>query len=157
MNEHEKWIEYAVRLSAEGMRGKHGGPFGAVIVKGGKAVGIGYNKVTSECDPTAHAEIVAIREACRTLGTFTLEGCEIYSSCEPCPMCLGAIYWAKLDKLYYANTRHDAADAGFSDDFIYSELGLPHGQRSIPSQHIDFPGAKEVFAEWLRMPDKILY
>lgn len=113
----------AIELAIEGVRANSGGPFGAVIVKNGEIIGEGWNQVTSTSDPTAHAEIVAIRRACEKLGTFHLEGCVIYTSCEPCPMCLGAIYWAKLEKIFYSCTRKDAASIGFADDFIYEEIG----------------------------------
>jgi len=116
---HEYFMEKAIELSLDNMRSGKGGPFGAIIVKDGKIVGSGANHVTSENDPTAHAEVVAIRDACKNLGTFQLDDCIIYTSCEPCPMCLGAIYWARPKAIYYANTRVDAANIGFDDDFIY--------------------------------------
>ena len=121
----------AIRLSIQKMRAGHGGPFGAVVVRGDKIVGRGWNQVTSTNDPTAHAEVVAIREACRRLKTFVLEGCELYTSCEPCPMCLSAIYWSRLDRLFYGNTRRDAAKIDFDDDLIYREVALPIHRRKL--------------------------
>src|SRR5215471_21434342 len=126
----------AVALSAEKMRAGLGGPFGCVIARNGEIIAEGSNHVTSANDPTAHAEVVAIREACRKLGTFSLEGCELYTSCEPCPMCLGAIYWARLDRVYYANTRVDAAAIGFDDAAIYREFGKPIDGRAVPFIHL---------------------
>ena len=124
-------MQEAIMLSLKGSADGKGGPFGAVVVKNGEIVGRGFNQVTSSNDPTAHAEVVAIRDACNNLGTFQLEDCEIYTSCEPCPMCLGAIYWARPSKVYYANTREDAAEIGFDDAFIYQEIPLPIHQRKI--------------------------
>jgi tRNA(Arg) A34 adenosine deaminase TadA len=126
----------AIRLARQMMLRGQGGPFGSVIVRGGAIVGRGWNQVPSTHDPTAHAEVVAIRDACRRLGTFRLEDCELYASCEPCPMCLGAIYWARLGGVYYAATRADAAAAGFQDDFLYEELGRPAGQRRLPTRQL---------------------
>src|SRR5438445_4850743 len=128
----QKFMREAIRLSIEMMRRGKGGPFGAIVVKGGRIVGRGCNQVTSGNDPTAHAEIVAIREACKRLKTFQLDGCELYTSCEPCPMCLSAIYWARLKRVYYANTRKDAAKILFDDDFLYREVGLPIAKRTLP-------------------------
>lgn len=126
MDKREKeFMKMAIDLSREGMAACKGGPFGAIVVKGNEVVGKGYNSVLSDNDPTAHAEITAIRNACKTLGSFQLEGCEIYTSCEPCPMCLGAIYWARPDRVYFANTRNDAEQAGFDDSFIYKEISSP--------------------------------
>jgi guanine deaminase len=147
----------AIELSLEMMRTNRGGPFGAVIVKDGKIVAEGYNRVTSANDPTAHAEIVAIRDACQTLGTYDLTGCEIYTSCEPCPMCLGAIYWARLDRIYFANDRQDAARVGFRDDFLYNEIPLPLQQRAIPTQSLLRDEGRAAFEEWDRKPDKVQY
>ncbi len=155
--EQKAFMAEAVRLSAEQMRLRHGGPFGAVVVKDGRVVAEGWNCVTSTNDPTAHAEVTAIRKACGALGTFSLEGCELYTSCEPCPMCLSAIYWARIDRVYYANTRHHAAEIGFDDALIYAEVSKPIDDRTIPMVRIDLPEAEAVFAEWARMPDKILY
>lgn len=151
------FMAQAIELSASRMRANLGGPFGVVIVKDGKVIAEGFNKVTSSNDPTAHAEVTAIREACKALGTFSLEGCEIYSSCEPCPMCLSAIYWARLDKIYFANTRQDAAAIGFDDEFLYLEVPKPIEDRSIPTIHLELDAAREVFEEWRVKPDKIMY
>ena len=147
----------AIALSAEKMRAGLGGPFGAVIVKDGQIIAEGFNQVTTANDPTAHAEVIAIREACRKLGRFSLEGCEIYSSCEPCPMCLAAIYWARLDALYFANTREDAAAIGFDDEALYREVPKPWGERSMPTEHVVLPEARQIFQEWQEKPDKIMY
>ncbi|MEK7590390.1 MAG: nucleoside deaminase [Patescibacteria group bacterium] len=150
-------MKEAVRLSFEGMRAGKGGPFGAVIVKDGKIIGTGFNQVTSANDPTAHAEIVAIRDACRNLKTFDLMKCEIYTSCEPCPMCLGAIYWARLNKIYYANTRKNAAAIDFSDNMIYEELAKPIIKRRLPMSGLDTPKAIKAFQEWAKKTDKTAY
>ena len=139
------------------MRNGLGGPFGCVIVKDGKIIGEGANQVTSSNDPTAHAEVVAIREACRTLGTFSLAGCEIYASCEPCPMCLASIYWARLDKAYFANNREDAAEIGFDDSFLYDEVAKPIDQRSLSLIHLPSEEAGSIFQEWRNKADKIPY
>ncbi|QQS28697.1 MAG: nucleoside deaminase [Sphingobacteriales bacterium] len=147
----------AIRLSAEGLKKGEGGPFGAVVVKDGKIIARGNNRVTSTNDPTAHAEVVAIRNACSALGTFQLTGCEIYTSCEPCPMCLGAIYWARPDKVYYANTRIDAADIDFDDYFIYQEISQSPEQRKIPFVHLPNPEALKVFTDWVNKTDKTKY
>ncbi len=134
-----------------------GGPFGAVIVCDGKIVGRGYNQVTTLFDPTAHAEVMAIREACRSLGRFELRGCELYTNCEPCPMCLAAIYWARLDRVFYACTRRDAAEIGFDDDFIYEELSREIAARSLPMEQIEREQSLELFREWVAKPDKLRY
>ena len=147
----------AIRLSLENMRSGKGGPFGAVIVKDGKIIARGFNQVTSTNDPTAHAEVVAIREACRELNSFQLEGCEIYTSCEPCPMCLGAIYWARPAKMYYANTKIDAAKIGFDDQFIYEEIDLHLSQRQLPSEQLLNDEALVAFQEWEDKINKIDY
>lgn len=157
MDEVKKFIEEAIKLSAEGSQSNKGGPFGCVIVKEGKVIARGSNSVTSLNDPTAHAEIVAIREACNYLNSFQLTGCEMYTSCEPCPMCLGAIYWARPDRVYYANSRVDAADAGFDDAFIYDEINISPGQRKIPMVHFPHPQAMKVFKMWKEKPDKVKY
>ena len=154
----ERTIEFmreAVRLSAEEMRKGAGGPFGAIIVKDDRIIAQGWNRVTSANDPTAHAEVTAIRNACDLLGTFSLAGCEIYSSCEPCPMCLAAIYWARLDRLYFANTREDAAAIGFDDAHIYGEVSKPIADRLIPTARLILPEAVSVFAEWHAKTDKV--
>jgi guanine deaminase len=147
----------AIELSLDMMRSGCGGPFGAVIVKDGKIVAEGFNQVISTNDPTAHAEVVAVRLACQALGTFDLTDCEIYTSCEPCPMCLSAIYWARLSRIYYANDRHDAAKIGFRDDFLYHEIPLPLDQRTIPIQPLLRAEGWAAFEEWDRKPDKIQY
>src|ERR1700742_2820488 len=128
----KKFMGEAIRISVQMMRRGQGGPFGAVVVRNGKIVGRGWNQVTSTNDPTAHAEIVAIRDACKRLKTFQLDDCELYTSCEPCPMCLSAIYWARFKRVFYANTRKDAAKILFDDDFLYREVSLPIRKRSIP-------------------------
>lgn len=154
MEREAKFMLEAIRLSRKGMENGDGGPFGCVVVKGEEIVGRGWNRVTSTNDPTAHAEVVAIRDACAHLGTFQLEGCEIYTSCEPCPMCLGAIYWARPAKLYYANTRFDAAEAGFDDAFIYEELPLPAEDRKITTTCLCREDALPVFREWQSKADR---
>lgn len=146
----------AIRLSIESVN-QGGGPFGAVILKDGVEIAAGYNQVTLKNDPTAHAEVTVIREAADKLNTFDLSGCEIYSSCEPCPMCLSAIYWARIDKLYFANTKDDAADAGFDDSFIYEQLALPEEQRSIPVVRMMRNEAIEAFELWKEKEDKTEY
>jgi guanine deaminase len=157
MSQKEDFMREAIRLSLENMRSGKGGPFGAVIVKDGKIIARGFNQVTSTNDPTAHAEVVAIREACKELGSFQLDGCEIYTSCEPCPMCLGAIYWARPEKMYYANTKVDAANIGFDDQFIYEEIELPLGNRKLQCEHLLNDEALVVFKEWSEKQDKIEY
>jgi guanine deaminase len=147
----------AIRLSAKQMRAGKGGPFGAVIVRKGKIIARGFNAVTSANDPTAHAEVMAIREVCRKLKTFKLDDCELYTSCEPCPMCLAAIYWARLKRVFYANTRQDAAKIGFDDDLIYRELSVPLSQRSMPMKQLLRKEALKTFAEWDAKPDKVEY
>jgi guanine deaminase len=151
------FMRHAVRLSAERMREGAGGPFGAVIVKDGKVIAEGWNRVTSTNDPTAHAEVSAIRDACQALGTFSLKGCDIYTSCEPCPMCLAAIYWARLDRIFFANSREDAAAIGFDDALIYGEVSKPIADRVIPTIKLPLPEAEAVFAEWQAKPDKVPY
>ncbi len=146
----------AVSLGREGMR-EQGGPFGAVVVCDGRIAGRGHNQVTTLFDPTAHAEVMAIREACRSLGRFDLRGCELYTSCEPCPMCLAAIYWARLERVFYACTRHDAAGIGFDDDFIYEQLALEIAARSLPMEQIEREHSLTLFREWMEKPDKISY
>jgi guanine deaminase len=157
MNNTQKFMDEAVLLSKRYMEQGSGGPFGCVIVKDGTIVGRGWNNVLAGNDPTAHAEVMAIRDACRTLGTYQLTGCDIYSSCEPCPMCMGAIYWARPDHVYYANTRHDAADTGFDDSFIYDELVLPLEQRRIPMIAMDKTNALEAFRLWLEKEEREQY
>ncbi len=151
------FMKEAIELSRKNIRDGKGGPFAAVVVKDEKVISRGTNLVTLTNDPTAHAEIVAIREACRALGTFQLTGCEIYTSCEPCPMCLGAIYWARPDKIYFANTHIDAAGIGFDDFFIYKEIALPVADRRIPMIQMMREEAFIAFEEWQRSQDKIHY
>jgi guanine deaminase len=153
----KKFLERAISLSRQGMESGQGGPFGCVIVKDNRIVGEGTNRVTSSNDPTAHAEVVAIREACGKLNTYQLDGCDIYTSCEPCPMCLGAIYWARPRKVIYANTREEAAAIEFDDDFIYSEINAPLGERRIPFIHYSHPAAKEIFVAWKNWDGKTKY
>lgn len=153
-----EFMQRAIQLSLENMRKGSGGPFGAVIVKNGKILGEGWNQVTSTNDPSAHAEVVAIREACRNLNHFDLEGeSEIYCSCEPCPMCLSAIYWARIDKIYFANTRQDAANIGFDDEFLYQEIVRPLPDRKVPIRQYCREEAQAVFTEWMQKTDKVLY
>jgi guanine deaminase len=147
----------ALALSLENVRSGRGGPFGAVIVRDGKIIAEGVNRVTATNDPTAHAEMVAIREACRKLESFELTECEIYSSCEPCPMCLGAIYWARPARVYFANSAADAAQAGFDDAFIYKELSAPHAGRKIPMIQLRHDEALAAFGAWRENSDKIRY
>jgi guanine deaminase len=153
----EAFMQRAVTLSVEAMRADRGGPFGAVIVRAGAIVAEGVNEVTSTNDPTAHAEVVAIRRACAALSTFELDDCEIYTSCEPCPMCLGAIYWARLARIYYANTRDDAARIGFDVAFLYREIAQPLDRRRIPTLRLAPPQAAAAFEEWAHKPDKVPY
>ncbi|MEP7372109.1 MAG: nucleoside deaminase [Chitinophagaceae bacterium] len=153
----KQFLERAIELSRKGMMDGHGGPFGCVIVRGDEIVGEGCNQVTSSNDPTAHAEIVAIRDACRRLNTYQLTGCDVYASCEPCPMCMGAIYWARPSRVIYANTKQDAAAIAFDDDFIYKEINTLMTDRKIPFLHFPHPLAKEVFEQWRILDDKKLY
>jgi len=153
----DQFMAEAIRLSRIKMRTNCGGPFGAVIVRQGKIIARGWNQVTSTNDPTAHAEVVAIRAACRKLGTFELAGCELYASCEPCPMCLAAIYWARLDKVYYGATRRDAARIDFDDAMIYREIAKLPSRRRIPSQNLLRTEALKVFTEWAQKTDKTSY
>ena len=155
--EQDAFMQRAVELSDQSMRNMAGGPFGAVIVKAGKIIAEGNNQVTSHKDPSAHAEIVAIRSACQTLDTFVLSGCEIYANAEPCPMCLGAIYWARLDRLYYANSRVEAAEIGFDDAFIYDEFAKPTDQRAIPTVRMASHDALAVFRAWPDLAEKTHY
>lgn len=154
---HEDYMRRAIELSREKMLDDGGGPFAAVVVMDGQIVGEGWNHVTCRNDPTAHAEVSAIRDACERLGTFSLEGAVIYTSCEPCPMCLAAIYWARISKVYYANTTEDASAIGFDDGFLYAELARPAEERSLPSERLYLDEARAVFAEWDAMPDKVEY
>jgi guanine deaminase len=151
------FMREAIRLSIRTMRRGQGGPFGAVVVRGGRIVGRGCNDVISTNDPTAHAEVVAIRDACRRLKTFQLDDCELYTSCEPCPMCLSAIYWARLKKIWYANTRKDAARIEFDDEFIYREVAKPMSARKLLMKQLLRNEALAAFKEWAAKPDKIRY
>ena len=147
----------AIELAIENVRLGQGGPFGAVVVRDGKIIAEGANRVTSTNDPTAHAEIVTIREACARLGLFELRGCELYSSCEPCPMCLGAIYWSRPDRVYFGSTAADASRAGFDDSLIYSEIPQPYAERKIPMMQMMSDEALEAFKAWERQPNKTPY
>ena len=147
----------AIKEAEAGMRGGRGGPFGCVIVRRGEIIARGSNCVTSTNDPTAHAEVTAIREACRKLATFSLADCELYTSCEPCPMCLAATYWARIPQLYYGNTRADAAAIGFDDDFIYQQIPLPPEKRTIAMQLLLRDEAQVAFQEWQANPEKVRY
>jgi guanine deaminase len=155
--EREDFMREAIRLSITNVEKAIGGPFGAVVVKNGKIIARGANSVTVTNDPTAHAEVVAIREACKVLNNFQLEGCEIYTSCEPCPMCLGAIYWARPDKLFYANSKEDASAVDFDDKFIYEELAKPIEQRKLFTQRMLNDEAIEAFKKWNESPMKTEY
>ena len=152
-----RFMREAIRLARLGMRRGRGGPFGAVIVRDGQIIARGSNQVTSKNDPTAHAEVVAIRAAARRLGTFQLADCELYTSCEPCPMCLAAIYWARIPVVYFANTRADAAAIGFDDDFFYRELARPISRRKLRMKQVLREEAKPVFEEWKNKADRISY
>ena len=155
MNQDELMRE-AIRLASANIE-NGGGPFGAVIARGGEIIATGVNRVTANCDPTAHAEVSAIRAAAQKLGTFNLSGCDIYSSCEPCPMCLGAIYWARLDRLFYGNTKADAAHIGFDDAFIYKELALPLSERTLRAEQLLGKEAIATFEAWEQKTDKTPY
>ncbi len=155
--EHEDFMRRAIELSREKMNAGEGGPFAAIIVRDGEVIGEGWNRVTSINDPTAHAEITAIREACARVGDFSLAGSVIYTSCEPCPMCLAAIYWARISKLYYANTSDDAAAIEFDDAFLYREIVTDQAHRSLPAARLLGDEAIAVFREWTAKPDKIEY
>jgi guanine deaminase len=157
MVERTKFMKRAIELSRINMVADVGGPFGAVIVRDGKIVGEGWNKVTSTNDPTAHAEVEAIRDACKKLSNFELKDCEIYTSCEPCPMCLAAIYWARIGRIYYGNTRDDAAAIQFDDEFLYREMAAPMQQRSIPIEPLLRDEALVVFREWSTKLDRTQY
>lgn len=158
MNESDKkFMQRAIELAEAGMDANAGGPFGCVIAKDGEIIGEGCNRVTSTNDPTAHAEIVAVREACQKLGAFQLDGCVIYTSCEPCPMCLGAIYWARPERVYFACTREDAANIGFDDRFIYEELEKANDERHLQIINLMRDEALTVFRKWQRKPDKQEY
>jgi tRNA(Arg) A34 adenosine deaminase TadA len=152
-----KFMREAVRISIQKMRRNQGGPFGAVIVLKGRIIARGWNRVTTANDPTAHAEVTAIRDACRILRTFRLDGCVLYTSCEPCPMCLAAIYWARIRRVFFGNTRRDAAQIAFEDDTIYRELAQPASRRRIRMKQILRNEAIEAFKEWRKKPDRVMY
>ncbi len=153
----EQFMREAIKLSINNVLSKKGGPFGCVIVKDGKIIATGANEVTSTNDPTAHAEVVAIRNACKELGTFQLDGCEIYTSCEPCPMCLSAIYWSRASKIYYANSKHDAAKIDFDDHFIYDEISKEMKDRTIPCEQVLREEALEAFELWYKLEGNVKY
>ena len=153
----QTFMKQAIELAQKNLDKKEGGPFGAIVVKDGKVIGRGVNTVTTNNDPTAHAEVNAIRDACKNIGSFQLDDCEIYSSCEPCPMCLGAIYWARPAKLYFAATKDDAALAGFDDSEIYREIALPKEHRKIPTEQVLQKEAQQVFNRWVNTDNKIEY
>ena len=154
---HEKFLQLAIDLASDNVTSGHGGPYGAIIVKDNELIAGSGNKVTSSLDPTAHAEIVAIRLACLKLNDFQLHDCILYTSCEPCPMCLGAIYWARLAKVYYACSHFDAAAANFDDSFIYDEILVPPSKRSIAMHHLNQPDALRPFKLWTEKSDKVVY
>jgi tRNA(Arg) A34 adenosine deaminase TadA len=156
-DQHDAFMRRAIEISRSKMQEGEGGPFGAVIVQGGVIIGEGWNRVVATHDPTAHAEIVAIRDACARVGAFRLADAEIYSSCEPCPMCLAAIMWARIERLYYANSRTDAAAIGFDDAVFYDEVALPPDARRLPAVRLLAGEARAVFAEWDRKADKVRY
>lgn len=155
--DHETFMRAAIALSQKNVDDGTGGPFGAVVVRDGEIIGEGTNQVTSANDPTAHAEVVAIRQACERLETFNLEGCVVYTSCEPCPMCLSAIYWARLDRIFYGNTKVDAAEIDFDDAFLYTEIPKPIGERSIPTEQMLHAESIKAFQAWAVSEDKIPY
>ena len=156
-NEHIQYMREAVMLAIKNLNKKNGGPFGAIVVKDGKVIARGVNSVTTDHDPTAHAEINAIRTACRKLKSHQLEGCDVYSSCEPCPMCLSALYWARPRKVYFGASRKDAENAGFDDAKIYEEMEKHHFFRELPNEQINIPEAAEVFVKWKNSEHKIEY
>lgn len=157
MRDHAEYLQLAIELAVVNALRNQGGPYGAVIVKNGTIIARGSNRVTADQDPTAHAEIMAIRQACRTLNDFQLHDCILYSNCEPCPMCLGAVYWARLARVYYAASRLDAAQAGFDDAYIYQELALPPGERHILMLQLELPEAQLPFQTWLEQSARIPY
>jgi len=157
MSSPEKYLNAAFHEAFQSLRNNIGGPFGAVVVREGKIIGKGGNQVSSRNDPTAHAEIVAIRDACKNIETFDLSGSVLYATCEPCPMCLSAIYWANIHAVYYCSSRHDAASVGFKDNHIYEELGRHPAHRKIDFQQVMHPSAAELFKEWSEKTDKVVY
>jgi tRNA(Arg) A34 adenosine deaminase TadA len=154
---HDDLMREAIKLAEEGMHGGRGGPFGCVVVRQGEIVGRGQNRVTSTNDPTAHAEVTAIRDACANLKTFQLTDCELYTSCEPCPMCLSAIYWARIPQIFFANTRQDAAEIGFDDDFIYRQIPLPLEKRAIKIGQLLRDEGLKTFQGWTKKTDRVRY
>lgn len=157
MQGNAKFMTQAIELAVENVKSGRGGPFGAVIVKDGKVIATGANQVTASHDPTAHAEVMAIRAACKALGTFSLEGCELYTSCEPCPMCLAATYWARCSRIYYGCVAADAAKAGFDDAFLYEEMKKPMAERAIPIENLMPAEAWAAFAAWMHTDEKVEY
>jgi tRNA(Arg) A34 adenosine deaminase TadA len=157
VNQHEIFLKQAIELAVDNVNGQFGGPFGALVVKDGKVIAAGTNRVTTTNDPTAHAEVTAIRAACLELGSFQLDGCELYTSCEPCPMCLGAIYWARVKAFYFAGNKDDAARAAFDDSFIYTELNKPVDRRTIPGYRLLPEEGFRPFQAWLKNQNKIPY
>jgi guanine deaminase len=157
MTMHQKFLQQAIDLAVRNVESEQGGPYGAVIVRQGEVIASSGNRVTANLDPTAHAEIMAIRLACQKLQDFQLTDCTLYTNCEPCPMCLGAIYWSRLQQVYFACDRHDAAAAEFDDSFIYDELAVPPAERRIAMLHLDLPDAMRPFAAWANKSDKVLY
>jgi guanine deaminase len=155
--EDRAYLARAVALSREHMENGAGGPFGSIVVRDGQVIGEGWNQVTSTNDPTAHAEVVAIRRACDALGTFSLQGATLYASCEPCPMCLASAYWARVSRIVFANTREEAAAIGFDDQLLYDEIPKPIDERTIPTIHVPDADAQAVFQTWLAKADKIAY
>jgi tRNA(Arg) A34 adenosine deaminase TadA len=157
MDEQTRFMQRAIQLAVENVRLQQGGPFGAVVAKDGRIIAEGTNLVTSTNDPTAHAEVVAVRRACAALQSFQLDGCDLYTSCEPCPMCLGAIYWARPARIFYGGTHKDAAEFGFDDSFIYQQMRLPVEQRQIPMKQLLGEEALAAFLEWQKSAAKVLY
>lgn len=157
IDQQKKFMREAIRLSMENVQSGNGGPFGTVIVKNGKIIATGVNEVTKSNDPTAHAEMIAIRNACEKLNSFQLDGCDIYCSCEPCPMCLGAIYWARPKSIYFANSKKDAAEINFDDNFIYQEIKLPIHERKLTITQLLRDEAQSVFLQWQKSQNKIEY
>ena len=157
MQGNPEFMRQAIKLATDNVESGRGGPFGAVVVKDGRVVATGSNQVTATNDPTAHAEVTAIRNACAALGTFQLDGCEVYTSCEPCPMCLAALYWSRCAAIYYGNDAADAAKAGFDDSFLYDEVKKPLDQRTIPITEMCSDEAWESFDTWLKSPFKVEY
>jgi len=154
---HEEFLQQAIDLAVNNAITGQGGPFGAVVVKDGQVIAASANGVTRTLDPTAHAEIMAIRMACKELNDFQLHGCTLYASCEPCPMCLGAIYWARMEKVYFGCTRHEAAAANFDDSFIYDEIAVPPSERRIAMLHLNLPNARQPFDLWMKNSLKVPY